>query len=102
MKVPAKISWREGLFKVGLAASVAVVCVLFVQGSFRSISDGPRLADQNLIEDISAESYSASVVQTYETGLDAKAQELLKERTWDKIISDKVKELVDKNIVVLK
>ena len=30
------------------------------------------------------------------------AQELLKERTWDKIISDKVKELVDKNIVVLK
>ena len=79
VKVRANISWREGLFKIGLAASVAVVCVLLVQGSFKSISDGLRLADQNLIEDDSAENNSVSVVQTYETGLDAKAQELLKE-----------------------
>jgi sigma-E factor negative regulatory protein RseA len=76
---PGHTPWREGLFKVGLAASVAVICVLLAQGSFKSISDGSRLAEQNSIEDVSSQSGAASLVQTYETGLDAKAQELLKE-----------------------
>ena len=79
LRVSANSPWREGLFKVGLAASVAVICVLVVQASFKLTSDGRRLAGQNLIEDASFRDDSASLVQTHETSLDAKAQELLKE-----------------------
>ena len=73
------ILWLEGLFKVGLAASVAVLCVLLFQGNSNSIPTGKRLADQNLTQDIDSQNDSVSLVRTFEAGLDAKAQELLKE-----------------------
>ena len=79
LRVSANTPWREGLFKIGLAASVAVICVLVVQASFKPTYDGLILAGQKLIEDASSQDDSTSLVQAYETSLDAKAQELLKE-----------------------
>ena len=72
-------NWRHAGLKIVIAASVAIVSVLFVQQNFDPINSEIILVDQGRVPSLSSENIPAPVSGRSELVIDAKAQELLKE-----------------------
>lgn len=79
LSVPIFTNWQQSIFKLGIAASVALVCVLLAQVTLGPASPEIRVADQGRFESFSSENTRVPFTGSFEFAADAKAQELLKE-----------------------